>query len=621
MKNFVLIDHSVKRIGGHNFEYAYHILRAAETQGYKPVFCVNRRFFEQKRLPQSWTLLPIFHHTTYEVHHLQEKEARLRVDDPNGPARTIGIRSWRDMTWVVPRSWKRRLADRYRRMQHEIVAQFASDMSTALNRLRPAGGDLIFVPTLSREDLVGLVEFFRGEPRAGDVDWHLQFHFRAYEGREPEFQAQDKALGELKKLFATAAAVIPPGRGHFYATTGHLANQYNRLSPARFEALPYPVNPALLDAKVPTAGGGPLRVTCAGGVRPEKGTAQLYRAIEPLWSDYFETGRLQLVVQAKRLGKLPIELRPYTRWDSASIDRASCDKAGSRVAAVRWPLSTDAYLDLVRRSHIGLLLYDPDQYYARCSGVMVEMLKAGVPVVVPAGCWMADQITEPIYAHRDAICERLINVAKLPASRATWQSGAGRRIYAHADESLTFSRDDEAVVGQIRVPPGATHACIRFRSGDKAQPGDYVELIITQTSDGKRQVRSCREILGRREKQEPVSMLVPLVCETRQLQIVWRNAHANRAINVRGIEFLFLTAPIGDCPLGAVGLISAGIDQVAELVRDMADHYEHYRRTATAFSTAWGEWHCPQTVVRLLTERSADNERQRVNRLRLPEAA
>ena len=44
MNNFLVIDHSIKRIGGHNYEYALHILRAAERQGYRPVLAVNRRF-------------------------------------------------------------------------------------------------------------------------------------------------------------------------------------------------------------------------------------------------------------------------------------------------------------------------------------------------------------------------------------------------------------------------------------------------------------------------------------------------------------------------------------------------------------------------------------------------
>ncbi len=504
MKNFVVIDHSVKRIGGHNFEYAYHILRAAEAQGYTPVFCVNRRFFERKRLPAGWTVLPIFRHTTYEVHHLQEKESRLRLDGSDRRDLSPGERRRRYAAWLLPRWWKQRLVERYRRQQHEIVAQYACDMRAAFHSLTPTKGDVVFVPTLSREDLVGLVEFFRGEPRAAMVDWHLQFHFRVFERREPDYDAQDPDIHELKRLFRTAASVLPSGRAHFYATTEHLAHQYNRLDAARFGTLPYPVNPRLMEARAAaSATVAPLRVTCAGGVRPEKGTAQLYRAVGPLWKNYFESGRLQLVVQAKRLGKLPLELRSHARWDQSKLQRRSDSATGksAEVAAIRWPLSTDAYLDLVRSSHIGLMLYDAEQYYVRCSGVMVEMLKAGIPVIVPAGCWMADQIAESIYAHRDSVCERVPNVAVLAASAVNWHDGARRRVHlAHTAQSLEFARDDESLVGQVRAPAGATHACIRFRFGEQTARGEYLELIATQTSDGKRQLANRREILGQRAR-------------------------------------------------------------------------------------------------------------------------
>jgi hypothetical protein len=245
-----------------------------------------------------------------------------------------------------------------------------------------------------------------------------------------------------------------------------------------------------------------------------------------------------------------------------------------------------------------------------------------VPVIVPAGCWMADQIAEPIYTHRDATCERLKNVAMHTASAATWQNGAGRRIHVmHAEEPLRFSRDNEALVSQIRVPTDATHACIRFRFGEITARGEYLDLIATQTSDGKRQVASRREILSQRANDGTVSMLVPLISETRQLQTVWRNAYGSRAINVRNVEFVFLNAAVSACPLGAVGLISAGIEHAAELVRDIADHYDHYRQTAADFAPAWGDWHCPEKVVRLLTEQSATVDRERTIWLRLPEAA
>ena len=42
MSKFVLIDHSLKQIGGHHYEYAIHILTAAHEAGYEPVLAVYR---------------------------------------------------------------------------------------------------------------------------------------------------------------------------------------------------------------------------------------------------------------------------------------------------------------------------------------------------------------------------------------------------------------------------------------------------------------------------------------------------------------------------------------------------------------------------------------------------
>jgi hypothetical protein len=467
----------------------------------------------------------------------------------------------------------------------------------------------------------------------------LQFHFKIYEGREPSYDAQQERLARLKPLFCDTAAALPEGRIHFYTTTDILAEQYNRLGAAEFHALPYPVNPALLDKPAARRRlDGPLRVTCAGGVRPEKGTAQLFRAIAPLWRDYFESGRLQLVVQAKRLGKLPPELRPHASWDGAGkrelqiplsprerVRRGSNSsqlsplsqplpsrgegfgnalkrEKHSEVSVVRWPLSTEKYLDLVRDSHIALLIYDAQQYYARCSGVLVEMLKAGVPVIVPAGCWMAEQIAEPIYAHRDVLCATMPQTARMMAAAAEWETAGGTRLRLGAtDTRFVVARDANSLVARLPAPRGAGHLCIRFQWAASTPPGNYLELVATQTLDGKRQLQTTREIFGSRIGRRPLSMLIPLAPDARRLQIVWRNAFDAGMLAIENVEFLFLSAEQVACPLGAVGLIAAGIDQTAVLLRDIADHYAHYRQTAEAFAPAWGRWHSPEQVVDLLT--------------------
>jgi hypothetical protein len=613
MSNFVVIDHSVKRIGGHNYEYALHILTAAEREGYRPILAVNRRFFERQRLPASWQLHTPFRHTTYEAARLAAKQRQL---DPDGvltseeanqlslPAERRGSRSWMR---ALPAGPRRYLIRRYENIRRRIIGHYADDLAQLFGPLHLDRGDHVFVPTLTEDDLVGLLVFFRRhESAASRVMWHLQFHFSLYEGREPGYADQDARLVRLRQLFGAAASTLPQGCVRFYTTTEILADQYNRLGASHFQTLPYPVNPALLEN--PRSGGPdvPLRVTCAGGVRAEKGTQELYRSVAPLWRDYFESGRLQLVVQAKRLGKLPTELRRHARYDREPAAVIGATQSPPKVVVIRWPLSTQQYLDLIRNSHIGLLLYDADQYYARCSGVMVEMLKAGAPVIVPAGCWMAEQIAEPIFVHRDRLCQTTPMVARLTPADADWEAGRAQRYYLwRRDARLLVGGPGAALGTRLAVPPGVSHMCVRFRWAATNPRGSYLELTAAQMGVAARPLQTTREIVGARTHGAAVPVFISLTPAARHVQLTWQNAFHEDALSLEEVEFSFLSAEAGACPLGAVGLITAGVDQAPRLLRDMADHYAHYRRTAEEFAPAWGEWHSPEKVVRLLTEAHA----------------
>jgi hypothetical protein len=617
MSNFVVIDHSVKRIGGHNYEYALHILASAERQGYRPVLAVNRRFFERQRLPASWQLFTPFRHTTYEAARLAGKQRQI---DPDGKlsageaARlSLPVEKRASPNWMrqLPAGLRRHLIRRHENARRQIIDHFVEDLALFFGQLRLARGDHVFVPTLSEDDLVGLLAFFQdNRPDASLATWHLQFHFSVYDGRETEHGRSTRLEG-LQKLFGKAAATLPPNRIRLFTTTEILREQFNGLGAATFEALPYPVNPELLEkTRHPRAPNAPLRVTCAGGVRPEKGTAALGRVVNPLWREYFDTQRLQLVVQAKRLGKLPRELRRHARYDRQPSASSENTQSSPRVAVIRWPLSTENYLDLIRDSDIGLLLYDANQYYARCSGVMVEMLKAGVPVIVPSGCWMADQIAEPNFAHRDKLCHELPIVARLTPADVDWEAGRAQRYYLwRSDARLLVGGEAGCPQTRLAVPAGATHLCVRFRWAESTARGSYLELSLLSRDGGQIHAETRREIVGPRCANASLPVLFPLAKSVREAQITWQNAFAPCMLELADVEFLFLSAAEGACPLGAVGLASAGLDQAPRLLRDIADHYAHYRHTAASFAPAWGQWHSPENVVRLLTEDGAAQRR------------
>src|SRR5579883_2300544 len=58
MKRFILVDHSIRDLAGHHYEYAVHVLRAAERAGYTPILVTNRKFQEHSSVP--WKVLPLY---------------------------------------------------------------------------------------------------------------------------------------------------------------------------------------------------------------------------------------------------------------------------------------------------------------------------------------------------------------------------------------------------------------------------------------------------------------------------------------------------------------------------------------------------------------------------------
>ena len=100
-------------------------------------------------------------------------------------------------------------------------------------------------------------------------------------------------------------------------------------------------------------------------------------------------GRARFLLQSN----FPFEL-PCRRWNRPLVS-ARGQLAGyprEQVTLLCEPLDPTAYQGLIEDADIAVLPYDPVHYHARCSGVLLEMLACGVPVIVPAGGWMAEQV-------------------------------------------------------------------------------------------------------------------------------------------------------------------------------------------------------------------------------------
>lgn len=617
MPRFIVLDHSLKRAGGHHFDYDLQVLRAAAELGCEPVLISHKRFGGHASLPRDCSVLPVFRHDTYNEYTIffgtRHRFASTSGAGPRGGAQPVSAR----LRALLRRARYGLYELRYRNGPERRVREFSDDCRKAFDQLGFRAGDVVFLPTVSELDLEGLARFLQGEPASRAVDWHLQFHFSIFHGREPDYPRQAEKLDWLRQHMAATLARIGGHRLHFHNTSDTLARQYNRLGIARFAELPYPIDAAFHIQRIPQHDASrPLRITCAGGVRPEKGLQGLADLARQLWSDGLAQGSAQLVVQAKR-GRLtgkprhPIPLPDATQ--AAERTHLPQHECGDPVVYIRHPLGTDDYAELVRRADIGLFLYESVLYYSRRAGVLGEMLAAGVPVVVPAGCWLAEQVAEPSYRHALQLLAQLPCVGTWHGSEPGVQGidDRGLRSRPHGVQVVTGPAGTSC---RIQVPDKATEVAVCFDWVRPDDHGTYLRGELEQFDAAGNSLGRSASILGHLATGPHQATLFSVAADAKALRLTLANAYDNAELSIRDLELRFLSsAHLREqaSPLGSVGLVAADPGEVPRLLREMIRHYTHYRRSAGAFSVEWFQRHDPRRTVQTLLDTSRNPDLRR----------
>lgn len=569
MGQFVLVDQSLRDLGGHHYPFAVGVLKAAAAAGLTPVLATHRGFRDREHLPAGWRVHPVFRHPSY---------SRLTLDQQ--AARGTALEGSRSrLTWL--RELLRLGGERGRRRH---VRAFADDCAQLFGELSLADGDQVLMATTSELDFAGLVEFLADAPATQKANWHLLFHFPIFRGREPDYGTQSAVVDAVGAVFRRALNRLPRHGLHFYCTTQRLADQYARLGVAPFIALPYPVY-ELFRAAPMSREARPLQIACVGHSRREKGYGHLEEIVRPLWLDYFAQGRARLVLQtSKRKDRLALPARLGQARVSAGVEP---------VSYAPFPLDLDCYAALVRAADIGLMIYDSERYYTRCSGVLLEMLCSGVPVIVPAGSWLAEQIAEE---NQRWLAEAAGWLPRVPQGAAGDDDAHGIVAFGHNGATSDWA-----------VPPGATELLLRFRWQAPVEPGTYLSIEAEQIDAAGARLKSSAVIVGHRPAGDAVRALVHLIPGSVRLRISWRNAWHDGPISLIDVLHEFVTAaalPGGHCPMGAVGLAFSDVAEIPDLLREMLDHIAHYRERARAFSGECAGYHNPQRLVAELLNRA-----------------
>jgi hypothetical protein len=269
---------------------------------------------------------------------------------------------------------------------------------------------------------------------------------------------------------------------------------------------------------------------------------------------------------------------------------------------------------LVRSSDIGLLLYDSTRYYARCSGVLLEMLSAGVPVIVPGGCWVSEQIHDENQQHLRDIYTRVPPLQQTGSEALTWQCPAKAE-----GDAISFT--DNAASCDLNVVPGARTLLIGFRWLEPSSRGTYAHLDLEQFDAQGGLLTSFAAIVGPGRDPSSVYSLFHLHENARRARLKWRNAWDDGTITVDRVEVRLYAE---HHPAGSVGLTAANMDQSGELLGDVLLHMDHYRRRSAAFATRCAEYfNADRIVAQLVAAESLERPGSRAlaQRLDLPSQA
>ena len=320
MPRFILIDNWLESVGGHNYQYAVEILEAATHSGYQPILATAKSFKQASNgIPTNWRCYPLFRYAWNRTHTVGVDGKRTEPIDLGGRPLPENITSNEEGYLTRFKQWPRslRVWDRRRR-----IRSFAGACQQLFDQLGFESEDIVFFPSVSDFDFVGLAAFLASNQETQKIHWHVQFHYDIFDGRPPDFQHQHHRKQYMQRQFSHALTAVDTHHLHFYATTPQIADQYNRLGVGSFCALPYPISSGFSEPTHKAATSHkPLRVTLAGAPRREKGKRQLNCLFSELCKANILGGDLQLWIQ----GNIRKIARQLTEFDKNHLAAAEPD--------------------------------------------------------------------------------------------------------------------------------------------------------------------------------------------------------------------------------------------------------------------------------------------------------
>ena len=382
----LIVDDNIRCVGGHYFELVTSLATAAHRFGYEVHVAAHQQFSDFDAVPGGVQLSPIF-------------RARRMV------RWSMGV----DGASVLPRG----LSGRYRgpvhrTMRHSIadartfrckrpmvmMRRWREDLSGWLGQMQVRSSDQILVTTSDDFGLLALAGVLAKIPTPLSIAAIV--HFALVDRGTEDATTKLKTIGDqIRRAMFAAGVKLPIGptsarhQLRLFATTEGLTRQYTAAGTGlSVTPIDYPTRAAKVNHSSHRSNGRstacPVRCGLAGYPRAEKGRESIGELLDRM-TPSLRSGQTSVTLQA-----------PADQWSDlipkSATDLAACDDADAAISVLTGVLSTADYHRWIGGFDIGVFLYDPSRYEVRCSGILLELMVRGVPVIVPDRCHLADQV-------------------------------------------------------------------------------------------------------------------------------------------------------------------------------------------------------------------------------------
>jgi glycosyltransferase involved in cell wall biosynthesis len=366
----LIIDQSLRDFTGHHFEYSTSVAKAAIRCGVSATIAAHREW-PAGASPDGLRIMPVFESSWNAAHRSAlEERARFLLAALPHELRTSAIAA----AAATRRALKAFVGARQSRPMP--LPGFGREVAGLIAREGLGADDHVLIHTLSVPEFHALIPAVAALATLP----HLHVVLRR-DATEPPVRPD--AAGRIRPaLAAVAAQPRLAGAMRLWSDTEHLCRQYEALAGRSVGLLPIPHDlPADAVAGERTST-GPVVATYLGDARTEKGFQALPAAVGALRSSHLDTGRLRFVLQANSSMSLEDAVIERARRALAAYPR-------QQVELLHDALDATAFVERLVQADLVLLPYAAEAYRRRSSGILVQALACGKPVVVPAGSWLA----------------------------------------------------------------------------------------------------------------------------------------------------------------------------------------------------------------------------------------